>query len=75
MENNTNETKKAIENIGMVLWLECYEKGIYSTKEINEKLSKHYGEPVEMIREEIQKELEKRAQMFALPFQPKDIVE
>lgn len=64
------------ENIGMVLYLECYQKGLRSVKDINKKLTDRYHQPINMNRREICGLLEKRAQMFASEhFNPGDIVE
>ena len=75
MEEKINEIKKSPENVGVVLWLECYEKGVRSAREMNDQLSIHYEKPIVMTREEICAELKKRAQMFALPFNGDDITE
>ncbi|MCX6735645.1 MAG: hypothetical protein NTZ13_01020 [Candidatus Parcubacteria bacterium] len=70
-EINTVETP---EKNGVVLYL-SYENGYRSTKEFNEKLSEHYGHPIELSREEICDILTKRAQVFAQKFYPAEIIE
>jgi hypothetical protein len=60
------------EKNGVVLYL-SYENGYRSAKEFNEKLSEHYGKPIQLERDEICDILTKRSQMLGGKFDPTEI--
>jgi hypothetical protein len=73
---NKHERTALPERIGLVLYLECYQKGLRSTKEINKKLSARYNQPINLNRKEICDLLTIRAQTFNTEhFNPKEITE
>lgn len=74
--NNKRERNALPERIDLVLYLECYQKGLRSAKEINKKLSARYNQPIELNRKEICDILTKRAQTFNTEhFNPREITE
>jgi hypothetical protein len=72
---NPHERNTLPENIGVVLFLNCYQKNLRTVDEINTKLSEHYKKTISLKREEICDILKKRAQAFAGHFDPGDILE
>jgi hypothetical protein len=73
---NQHERSVLPERVDLVLYLECYQKGLRSAKEINKKLSARYNQPINLSKKEICDILTKRAQMFNTEhFNPKEITE